>query len=45
MRHEKFLARNQRMAMQLKNLTRLTEADRLAIRDHAGHIRHQCQSQ
>lgn len=40
MRHEKFLARNQRMAMQLKNLARLTEADRLAIRDHAGQIKH-----
>jgi hypothetical protein len=31
----------QRMAMQLKNLARLTEADRLAIHEHAGQIRHQ----
>ena len=45
LRHEKRLARNQRMAMQLKNLSRLTEADRLAIREHAGQIRHQCLSQ
>jgi deoxyribodipyrimidine photolyase-related protein len=41
LRHEKRLARNQRMAMQLKNLARLTEADRLVIREHAGQIRHQ----
>jgi deoxyribodipyrimidine photolyase-related protein len=42
LRHEKRLAKNQRMAMQLKNLARLTEADRLAIHQHAGHMRHQC---
>ena len=42
LRHEKMLARNQRMAMQLKNLARLTVADRLAIHEHAGQIRQQC---
>ncbi len=45
LRHEKRLARNQRMAMQLKNLARLTEADCLAIREDAGRIRKQCLSQ
>ena len=45
LRHEKRLARNQRMAMQLKNLSRLTEADRLSIRERAEQIRHQCLSQ
>ena len=35
------LAKNQRMAMQLKHLARLTDADRLAIREQAGQIRHQ----
>lgn len=44
LRHEKRLARNQRMAMQLKNLSRLTEADRLAIHEQAGQIRQQCLS-
>jgi len=45
MRHEKALAKNQRMAMQLKNLTRLNEADRLAIREQAGQVRPQCRRQ
>lgn len=44
-RHEKRLARNQRMAMQLKNLARFKPADRLAIHEGAGQIRHQCLSQ
>jgi len=42
LRHEKRLARNQRMAMQVKNLARLTETDRLVIREHARQIKHQC---
>jgi deoxyribodipyrimidine photolyase-related protein len=45
LRHEKRLARNQRMAMQLKNLSRLTMDARRDIREEAGRIRHQCQSQ
>jgi deoxyribodipyrimidine photolyase-like uncharacterized protein len=45
LRHEERLAKNQRMVMQLKNLARLTEADRLAIHEHAGQIRHQCLSE
>jgi deoxyribodipyrimidine photolyase-related protein len=45
LRHERRLARNQRMAMQLKNLARLTEADRVTIHEHAGQIRQQCLSQ
>jgi deoxyribodipyrimidine photolyase-related protein len=38
LRHEKLLAKNQRMTMQLKNLARLTAADRLAIREQAGQV-------
>jgi len=38
LRHEKFLSKNQRMTMQLKNLSRLTRADRLAIRKRVGQI-------
>jgi len=45
LRHEKWLAENQRMAMQLKNLARFNRADRLAIREDAGQIRHRCLSQ
>jgi len=45
LRHERRLARNQRMAMQLKNLARFKQADRLAIREDAGRIRHPCLSQ
>jgi deoxyribodipyrimidine photolyase-like uncharacterized protein len=45
LRHEKRLAKNQRMAMQLKHLARFKQADRLAIREHAVQIRHQCLSQ
>jgi deoxyribodipyrimidine photolyase-related protein len=41
----KRLARNQRMAMQLKNLSRLNKDSRRDIREDAGRIRHQCQSQ
>jgi len=45
LRHEKRLARNQRMAMQLKNLSRLNKDSRRDIREDAGRIRHQCLSQ
>lgn len=41
LRHEQALAQNQRMAMQLKNLARLSGAERLAITRHAGQIRRQ----
>ena len=41
----KRLARNQRMAMQLKNLSRLNKDSRRGIREDAGRIRHQCLSQ
>jgi len=44
-RHEKRLARNQRMAMQLRNLARVQPADRVALREHAERIRHQCRGQ
>jgi deoxyribodipyrimidine photolyase-related protein len=44
LRHEKRLARNQRMAMQLKNLARFGEAERLAIREDARRIRYECLS-
>lgn len=39
MRHEQRLAGNPRMAMQLKNLARLSEADRAAVRQRAEAIR------
>ncbi|MBL0939391.1 MAG: cryptochrome/photolyase family protein [Gemmatimonadaceae bacterium] len=39
MKHEKMLARNQRMTLQLKNLARLTEVARSAIVERANHIR------
>jgi len=45
LRHEKLLAKNRRMTMQLKNLARLTAADRLAIRECAGQIIHRTPSQ
>jgi deoxyribodipyrimidine photolyase-related protein len=38
-RHEKVLAKNQRMAMQLKNLARLTMPELSAIRKEAGQIK------
>lgn len=38
-RHEPLLARNQRMALQVKNLARLDTAARTAIADRAAHIR------
>jgi len=38
LRHEALLARNQRMALQVKNLVRLTPTDRAAIRARAGEI-------
>lgn len=40
--HEKRLAKNQRMAMQLKNLARIKPDERLAIQKEAGRIKHQC---
>ncbi|MCR5883051.1 cryptochrome/photolyase family protein [Rhizobacter sp. J219] len=39
LRHEKILATNTRMAMQIKNLGRLNEADRAAVRQRAEEIR------
>jgi deoxyribodipyrimidine photolyase-like uncharacterized protein len=41
----KRLARNQRMAMQLNNLSRLDTDSRRDIIEDAGRIRHQCLSQ
>lgn len=42
MRHRPFLARNQRMAMQLKNLDRLTDRTRAAIRKQAEQLKVKC---
>ncbi len=42
LRHEKLLAKNQRMAMQLKNLARLSEAEKIAIRSQAENVKSQC---
>lgn len=39
MRHEQALARNPRMALQVKNVARLSDADRQAVRERAGAIR------
>jgi deoxyribodipyrimidine photolyase-related protein len=39
MRHEVLLARNPRMALQLKNLARLTHDDRRAVTERAAAIR------
>ena len=39
MRHEKALARNPRMALQVKNLARLTEPQKLAVGERAAAIR------
>ncbi|WP_048441458.1 cryptochrome/photolyase family protein [Caenimonas sp. SL110] len=39
MRHETLLAANPRMALQVKNLARITEAERQAVKDRAGEIR------
>jgi deoxyribodipyrimidine photolyase-related protein len=39
LRHETTLAGNARMALQVKNLARLGEADRAAIRDRSAAIR------
>ena len=39
MRHEAMLAKNPRTVMQVKNLTRLTDAQKQAITDRAGEIR------
>ena len=38
-RHEKSLVRNPRMSLQVKNLTRMTEGQRLEIRQQAGRLR------
>ncbi|UXH77404.1 cryptochrome/photolyase family protein [Roseateles amylovorans] len=40
MRHESLLARNPRMALQVKNLARLTPADKQAVTERAAAIRH-----
>jgi deoxyribodipyrimidine photolyase-related protein len=40
MRHEAVLAKNPRMALQVKNLARLSEVDKLAVRERAAAIRH-----
>ena len=42
LRHEKFLAKNQRMAMQLKNLARLDAPKRQAIQQQATRCRAVC---
>lgn len=42
LRHEKLLAKNQRMVMQLKNLTRLSPAQRKEIQTHAAKVREKC---
>jgi deoxyribodipyrimidine photolyase-related protein len=39
LRHEPLLAKNQRMALQVKNLARLKPAERDAIRARAGEIK------
>jgi deoxyribodipyrimidine photolyase-related protein len=39
LRHEKVLAKNQRMAMQLRNLARLTPGERQAVRTQAAQLR------
>ena len=39
LRHETFLRKNQRMAMQLKNLARLDASQRQAIQQRAAHVR------
>jgi deoxyribodipyrimidine photolyase-related protein len=39
MRHETLLAKNPRMALQVKNVARLTEADKQAVRERASAIR------
>ena len=39
MRHESTLAQNPRMALQVKNVTRLTEAEKQAVRTRAAAIR------
>jgi deoxyribodipyrimidine photolyase-related protein len=39
MRHQAILAKNPRMALQVKNVARLTETDKLAIRQRAAAIR------
>ena len=39
MRHEALLAKNPRMALQVKNVARLTEADQQAVRERAASIR------
>ncbi len=44
LRHEKLLAKNQRMAMQLKNLGRLDPPQRKAIQQQATHVRETCRS-
>lgn len=42
LRHEKFLAKNQRMTMQLKNLARLDAPKRKAIQQQAAQVRAAC---
>jgi len=42
MRHQPYLARNQRMGMQLKNLNRLTERTRAAILKQAEMVKASC---
>jgi deoxyribodipyrimidine photolyase-related protein len=44
LRHEKLLSKNQRMAMQLKNLARLNEEEKKAIRMQAEDVKCQCGS-
>jgi deoxyribodipyrimidine photolyase-related protein len=43
LRHETWLKKNPRMALQVRNLARLTEPDRMAIREQAGQVMTLCQ--
>lgn len=45
LRHEQRLSRNPRMKMQLRNLSRLTRTDRVAIGEQSRNIRDKCLSQ
>ena len=44
MRHEDRLKQNQRMSMQVRNLNRLTEGDKTAIREQAEAVRQRLQA-
>jgi deoxyribodipyrimidine photolyase-related protein len=44
MRHEDRLKQNQRMSMQVRNLNRLSEGDKTAIREQAEALRQRLQA-